>query len=119
MKTEICKSECSHDNIIEKVRNSISTDEILFILAEFFKVFGDSTRIKILQALSVSEMCVCDIAVLINSTQSAVSHQLRILRSSKLVKYHKDGRTVFYSLNDNHIKTILNTGIEHILEKDK
>ncbi|MBN1500341.1 MAG: winged helix-turn-helix transcriptional regulator [Spirochaetes bacterium] len=119
MKNEICLTECSHKKIIEKVKKSISPDEILFILAEFFKVFGDSTRIKILQALSVSEMCVCDIAALINSTQSAVSHQLRILRSASLVKHHKDGRTVFYSLNDHHIKTIISTGMEHILEKGK
>ncbi len=119
MKSQICEKECVHPDKISKVMEKLLQDEELFILAEFFKVFGDSTRIKILQALAVEDMCVCDLTVLINSTQSAVSHQLRILRNTKLVKYKKVGRTVYYSLNDEHIRLILKTGIEHIREKVK
>lgn len=113
---EKCKVTLVHDEILKQVQKEISKDEELFELSEFFKVFGDSTRIKILQALSIDKLCVCDLAALINSSQSAVSHQLRILRNSKLVKYEKEGRVVFYTLNDNHIKKILKMGLEHIRE---
>ncbi len=88
----------------------------LYDVAELFKVFGDSTRVKILYALFESEMCVCDIADLLGMTQSAISHQLRVLKQSRLVKYRRDGKTVFYSLADGHIKTIFDQALEHVLE---
>jgi ArsR family transcriptional regulator len=91
-------------------------EEYLYDLAELFKVFGDTTRIKILYALFASEMCVCDIASLINMTQSAVSHQLRVLKQARLVKYRKDGKVVYYSLDDEHIKHIFDQGLMHITE---
>ena len=91
-------------------------EEVLYDLAELFKIFGDSTRIKILYALLESEMCVCDIATLLNMTQSATSHQLRALKQSKLVRYRREGKTVFYSLADSHVVTIINQGVEHIAE---
>ncbi|KJR46489.1 Cadmium efflux system accessory protein [Desulfosporosinus sp. I2] len=91
-------------------------EENLYDLAELFKVFGDSTRIKILWALVEAEMCVCDIAVLLNMTQSAISHQLRVLKQARLVKYRKDGKIVFYSLEDEHIKQIFDQGLIHINE---
>lgn len=92
------------------------TEEQLFDLAELFKVFGDSTRIKILYALSDKEMNVSDIALALNMNQSAISHQLRVLKNSKLVKNRRDGKAIFYSLDDSHVKTIIDQGMEHILE---
>ena len=91
-------------------------DEELYDLAELFKVFGDSTRIKILYALFESELCVCDIAQLLNLTQTAVSHQLRVLKGSKLVKFRREGKTVFYSLDDEHVRSIIGQGMEHLNE---
>lgn len=89
---------------------------MFFFLADFFKVFGDSSRIRILYALSKHEMCVCDIASLLGMSQSAVSHQLRVLKQTRLVKYRREGKVVFYSLNDHHILSILEMGMEHINE---
>ena len=86
-------------------------------LSELFRVFGDSTRIKILYVLFESELCVCDIARLLNLTQSAVSHQLRILKASNLVRFRREGKTVFYSLDDDHVRSVLALGMEHVLEK--
>ena len=91
-------------------------EDLLYDLAELYKVFGDSTRIKILYVLFEAEMCVCDIAQLLTMTQSAISHQLRVLKQSKLVDYRKDGKTVFYSLADDHVKTIIGQGLDHISE---
>lgn len=105
-----------HESIVKKVQQEIPDEEILYDLAELYKVFGDSTRIKILYVLFESEMCVCDIAQLLHMEQSAISHQLRVLKQSQLVKYRRDGRTVFYSLADEHVRTILGTGMEHLLE---
>lgn len=113
---ENCEDICVHGDVIEKVDKTIPEDEILYDLAEFFKVFGDSTRIKILYVLFQSEMCVCDIAELLKMTQSAISHQLRVLKQMKLVKYRREGKSVFYSLSDGHIQTIINQGLEHIEE---
>ena len=104
------------DDIIKSILSDMPDEGTLCELAEFFRVFGDSTRIRILYALSKSEMCVCDIAELLNVSQSAVSHQLQILRSKRLVKYRREGKTVFYSLNDEHIFTIIGQGIDHIKE---
>lgn len=105
-----------HEDIVKKVRNDMPNEEILYDLAELFKIFGDSTRIRILYALFEAEMCVCDIAQLLGMTQSAISHQLRILKGSKLVKYRREGKTVFYSLADGHVRTIIDQGLEHVEE---
>lgn len=105
-----------HEEIIEKVNKNMPDEEVLYDLAELFKIFGDSTRIKILYALLESEMCVCDIATLLNMTQSAISHQLRALKQSKLVRYRREGKTVFYSLADSHVVTIISQGLEHVEE---
>lgn len=96
--------------------NHMLEEEELYELADLFKIFGDSTRIKILYALSESEMCVCDIAQRLNMTQSAISHQLKILKQSKLVKNRREGKTVFYSLADGHVKTIMRHGLDHVQE---
>jgi DNA-binding transcriptional ArsR family regulator len=113
---EHCDYMHAHEEIIAKVNQIMPDEEILYDLAELFKIFGDSTRIKILYVLFESEMCVCDIAQLLNMTQSAISHQLRALKQSKLVKYRREGKTVFYSLADSHVRTIINQGMEHVAE---
>lgn len=106
-----------HPDAVERVRELLPRDETLYDLAELFKIFGDSTRVKILYALLESELCVCDIAKLMDVTQSAVSHQLRVLKASKLVKFRREGKTIFYSLADDHVVSILNQGMEHIEEE--
>ncbi|WP_036935651.1 ArsR/SmtB family transcription factor [Pseudobacteroides cellulosolvens] len=113
------KCDCSviHQDIVNKVKEKMPGEENLYDLAELFKVFGDTTRIKILWALAESDMCVCDIAVLLNMTQSAISHQLRVLKQSRLVKNRKEGKIVFYSLDDEHVKQIFDQGLVHINEK--
>ncbi|GKH46083.1 MULTISPECIES: ArsR/SmtB family transcription factor [Anaerotruncus] len=113
---ERCDYIHAHEDIVNAVNAQMPDEEILYDLAELFKVFGDSTRIKILYVLFESEMCVCDIAQLLNMNQSAISHQLRVLKQSKLVKYRRDGKTVFYSLADGHVRTILGQGMEHVAE---
>ncbi|MCP5455130.1 MAG: helix-turn-helix transcriptional regulator [Thermotogae bacterium] len=116
--TDVCKNNVIGDIRINELRKNLPEDELLFDIAEFFKIFGDSTRIKIINALFCeNELCVCDLSVIIGISQSAVSHQLRILRQSKLVKYRKEGKTVFYSLDDEHIKQIYNLAKEHITEE--
>ncbi len=105
-----------HEDIVQKVNAEMPDEEVLYDLAELFKIFGDSTRIRILYVLFESEMCVCDIAQLLGMSQSAISHQLRALKQSKLVKYRREGKTVFYSLADAHVRTILDQGMEHIAE---
>jgi len=116
MSDEFCSCDIVHENVIEMVRKKMPQEEKLYDLAELFKVFGDTTRVKIISALFEAEMCVCDIAELLHMTQSAISHQLRVLRQARLVKHRKEGKVVFYSLDDEHIKTIFNQGLEHILE---
>ncbi|MDD2992165.1 MAG: metalloregulator ArsR/SmtB family transcription factor [Pygmaiobacter sp.] len=101
---------------VEAVRENLPDDEILYDLAELFRVFGDSTRIKILYALFESELCVGDIATLLNLSQSAVSHQLRLLKGSKLVKFRREGKTIFYALDDEHVRAIIALGMEHVEE---
>ena len=113
---ERCDYIHAHEDIVNAVNAQMPDEEILYDLAELLKVFGDSTRIKILYVLFESEMCVCDIAQLLNMNQSAISHQLRVLKQSKLVKYRRDGKTVFYSLADGHVRTILGQGMEHVAE---
>lgn len=115
-RVERCDYIFIHKDIVEQVTQNMPDDEILYDLAELFKLFGDSTRIKILYVLFESEMCVCDIAQLLGMSQSAISHQLRALKQSKLVKYRREGKTVFYSLADGHVRTILDQGMEHVAE---
>lgn len=101
---------------VDKIRKILPSDDIIFEMAEIFKVFGDSTRMKIISALLEDELCVGDIAVITNSTPSAISHQLRVLKQAKLVKFRKDGKVVYYSLDDEHVKEIYEKGREHIEE---
>lgn len=116
-KAEFCNCNIIHQDIVNKVSNKMPKDEKLYDLAELFKVFGDTTRIKIIYALFQEEMCVCDIAALLGMTQSAISHQLRVLKSAGLVKYRKEGKVVYYSLDDEHIENIFNEGFNHINHK--
>lgn len=111
-----CEFMHAHAGLVERVRTALPGDETLYDLAELFKVFGDSTRIKLLSVLMEGEMCVCDLAQMLGLSQSAVSHQLRVLKSAKLVKFRREGKTVFYTLADDHVKTIISNGMEHILE---
>ncbi|MDR0665789.1 MAG: metalloregulator ArsR/SmtB family transcription factor [Campylobacteraceae bacterium] len=111
-----CDCNVIHEEIVNTVKDKMPDDEILFDLAELFKVFGDSTRVKILYALFQSKMCVCDIAALLGMTKSSISHQLRVLKQAKLVKYKKEGKIVFYSLDDEHIKNIFDQAFCHIKE---
>ncbi len=113
----ICDCEVIHGDIVNEVKKRMPHDEDIYDLSDFFKVLGDSTRMKIIWALDESEMCVCDIAVLLNMTKSAISHQLRSLRNADLVKFRKDGKTVYYSLKDEHVRVIYEKGMEHIREK--
>ena len=113
---ECCESVEIHQDRLKIVSDQMPEEEELYDLAELFKVFGDSTRIKILYVLFESEMCVCDIAQLLGISQSAVSHHLRVLKQSKLVKFRKDGKSVIYSLTDDHVRTIIDQGLEHICE---
>ncbi len=115
---EMIRCECTvlHEDVIQKAKSNMPQEESLYDLAELFKVFGDTTRVKILWALFESEMCVCDIAALLSMTQSAISHQLRVLKAARLVKYRKDGKVVYYALNDVHIQSIFAQGYEHISE---
>lgn len=111
-----CEACQIHEDVVKAVTDHMPDEDQLYDLAEVFKVFGDSTRIKILYVLFEAELCVCDIAQLLNMTQSAISHQLRILKQNRLVKNRRDGKSVFYSLADSHVKTIISQGMEHIQE---
>ena len=119
IKENNCRGKFIHGEIVHQVQSSIPKDEILYDLADFFKMLGDTTRIKILQVLLISEMCVYDLASLLNVSQSALSHQLKTLRQADLVKYRKEGKSVFYSLKDEHINSIIDLGLKHIMEKLK
>lgn len=116
MDGEICEYLHVHEDIVDRVRASTPPEEELTDLADLFKIFADTTRVKILYLLFESEMCVCDISRLLGMQQSAISHQLRILKQSKLVTARRDGKTVFYSLADEHVGTILGNGMEHVKE---
>lgn len=113
---ESCEVKAIHQEVVDKVQTDLPDDEVLYDLAELFKVFGDSTRIKILYSLFQAEMCVCDIGIILGISQSAVSHQLRVLKQARLVKYRREGKVVYYSLDDDHIKRIFNEGLNHIKE---
>lgn len=113
---ECCDVVCVHDELLQKVNAQLPQEEVLYDLAELFKVFGDSTRIRILFVLFEAEVCVCDLAEALHMTQSAVSHQLKILKQAKLVKSRREGKSVFYSLADDHVRTMIGQGLEHIEE---
>lgn len=101
---------------VKVIKQKMPADELLFDMAELFKVFGDSTRMKIISALLENELCVGEIADVTNNTQSAISHQLRVLKQAKLVKYRRDGKTIYYSLDDDHVKKLYEIGEKHIEE---
>ena len=113
---EHCEVVHKHSNVVLKVHREMPDEDKLYDLAELFKVFGDSTRIKILYSLFETELCVSDMASILNLSQSSVSHQLRVLKQSNLVKYRKAGRVIYYSLADEHVRTICRMGMEHVLE---
>ena len=106
----------AHKETVDKVNSDMPDEELLYDLAELYKVFGDSTRIRILYVLFEAEMCVCDIAQVLSMTTSAISHQLKVLKQAHLVKYRREGKTVFYSLSGDHVRSILDQGLEHISE---
>jgi len=105
-----------HDDVVSSVNDKMPEEEFLYDMAELFRVFADSTRIKILYVLFEAEVCVCDIAAILGMTQSAISHQLRVLKQSRLVKCRRSGKTAFYSLSDSHVRTIIDQVTEHICE---
>ena len=113
---ECCDFIHAHEDIVKKVQKEMPSEDTLYDLTELFRIFGDSTRVRILYVLFEAEMCVCDIAMLLGLTQSAVSHQLRALKNARLVKSRRDGKTVFYSLADDHVQTIIDQGLEHVSE---
>lgn len=113
---ELCQEYFLHEDRLEDAREGSPTEEMVYDLVELFKVFGDVTRVKIIYVLLESEMCVCDIASLLDMTQSAISHQLRVLKKARLVKFRKEGKTVFYSLDDQRIDKIFSFGLDHIKE---
>ena len=112
----VCECHSIHADKLQLVEDTLPPEDDIYEVAELFKVFGDSTRIRILFVLFEAEVCVCDLAETLNMTQSAISHQLRILKQSKLVKCRREGKSVFYSLADDHVKTIIAQGLEHIEE---
>ena len=114
--TECCEVFCIHEETVQQVRSAMPDEDNLKELADFYKVFGEASRVKILYALLEAEMCVCDLAAVLGMTQSAISHQLRVLKQAKLVKNRREGKAVFYSLADRHIQNSISQGMEHILE---
>lgn len=112
------KSVIVNQEVVDKVSCALPDEEILYDVAELFKVFGDSTRIKIICALFEEEMCVYDLAATLQMTQSAISHQLRILKNAHLVKFRRDGKMIYYSLDDDHVKQIFDAGYKHVIEED-
>lgn len=114
---ECCETIEVHETLLKTVTEKMPPEEDLYNLAELFKVFGDSTRIRILFVLFEAEVCVCDLANALNMTQSAISHQLRILKQNKLVKNRREGKSIFYSLADDHVRTIIAQGLDHIEEE--
>lgn len=112
-----CEKQCLHQDRVERVRGAMLPDGADAGLAEIFGLLGDLTRVRILHALSLGELCVCDISAVLGATSSAVSHQLRLLRTAKLVKARKQGKMVFYTLDDEHVRQLFAQGLEHVLER--
>ena len=115
-RVEICDCNVIHMDIVEKVRKQMPDEEPIYEVADLFKVFGDSTRARIICALSISELCVCDLSALLDMSQSAVSHQLRTLKQARIVKNRRSGKVVYYSLDDDHIKALFNVAFDHVME---
>lgn len=113
---QTCGYTVIHKDVVNDVGKRMLKDETVIALAEFYKVFGDPTRLNILYALSISEMCVCDLAALLSMSQSAISHQLKVLRQTRLIKYRKDGKVVYYTLDDDHIRQVFDQGLAHVNE---
>lgn len=113
---DVCEIECNNEEAVKEVKSNMLDETILLDVAENFKIFGDPTRLKILQALYQRELCVCDLSAVLEANQSTISHQLRILRSNNLVKFRKDGKMAYYSLADDHVVKIIEMGIEHATE---
>ena len=113
---DVCQVICVHDELVREVKEQMLSSELLMDLANLFKVLGDHTRVRILQALHTSELCVCNLVEVLGMSQSAISHQLRVLRTSKIVKHRKEGKNVFYSLDDQHIYSLINIGLQHVQE---
>jgi len=114
---EVCDPQIVHIDIVKKVKQDLLDEKTIRIIADFFKVLGDPTRIKIIQILFKSELCVCDLAAVLSMNQPAISQQLKILKQANIVKYRRDGKNVFYSLSDEHVKQIFNQGFSHIQER--
>lgn len=114
---EVCEFLCAHESTVAEVRARMPDEDTLFELSEFYKAFADSTRIRILTVLCCHEMCVCDLATLLSMNQSAISHQLRMLKQAKLIAARRDGKQVFYSLADDHVKHLLDIAVEHLAER--
>ena len=114
---EACSFLCVHEDVVAQVKSSLPEEDKLLRLADLFKMFGDGTRVRILYVLLEAEVCVCDLSTLLGMNQSAVSHQLRILKQARLIKARRDGKAVFYSLADDHVATLLRNGMEHICEE--
>ena len=113
----VCESTALHQDVLLRVRQGLTDDEILRWVSSLFKVLGDPSRLKIVNALLLSEMCVCDLASLLDMSQSAISHQLQILRQSDLVKWRRDGKVIYYSLDDEHVNNLFYQGLVHVNEK--
>lgn len=113
---DCCEENVVHENLLTEVRRKLPPEEALYDLAELFKVFGDSTRVRILFVLLEEEVCVCDLSDMLSMTPSAISHQLKILSRAKLIRSRREGKSVFYSLSDDHVRTMLDQGMEHITE---
>jgi len=119
--TETIKCDCNviHQDVVDLVKTKLPDQDSIMDLGQFFKRLGDPTRLKILSALFESEMCVCDMATLFNMTQSSISHQLSVLKQARMIKYRKEGKVVYYSLDDQHIQQIFDQGLTHIKENRK
>lgn len=111
-----CKCGKEHENALSEVKIQLPPEGVLYNLADLFKVLGDYTRVRIISVLFIGEISVCELAELLNMSQSAISHQLRVLKDARLVKYRREGKSIFYSLDDGHIQNIFNQGMEHIIE---
>lgn len=116
--SEMCECNDVHEDVVAHVREVMEDTEVLYALSDFFKVMSDSTRMRIMAVLDNEELCVCDLSAVLGMTKSAVSHQLKVLKDAGLVKFRRDGKNVIYTLKDDHVKTILEMGIEHIKERD-
>lgn len=113
-----CSVQCIHEDVVKEAHEKLTDDESLYYMSEFFKMFGDGTRLKIINALMISEMCVCDLSVLVGMNQSVISHHLKILKSARVIKFRREGKVVYYSLCDDHIRLIFNQGLTHISEQN-